>query len=428
MPAAQKGSLALTILEFPLASEKGARFQSWPEIVTEIWDRPPVRDSNDTRWDHRIQQLIAAVQKGQADRKHATLQLAYVAMQDALKPEEAIAFGRALWSDADARENALPQNTNLLSSTFLRLPAAEGIDVRARLTARLFDGDLREVMRLRTPADTAEIGTRIERLSSLANAAERGLTIPASVAVRMFDEIVIWEPQTIDRQDPFATSFVKRFNDDMGLTAGHLLTMGVVPALSAAERTEQRARNLMGFATRTRSWTSLGALPLFWTSAQGARNEIISIIRRGLIGSESQHVGNAALAIISWAKLVRNGTVPDLPRALVEQLIVTVEACRENGLSTMLGAARTLLKDDFLREEDLQRLMQSLSMIRSEFRYENVEFDTMRAVTVSLVRAECVKLAAALKGRVVDDGTLQGWDDEAQSDPLPEVRFALAED
>jgi hypothetical protein len=102
--------------------------------------------------------------------------------------------------------------------------------------------------------------------------------------------------------------------------------------------------------------------------------------------------------------------------------------CREIGLSTMLGAARTLLKDDFLREEDLQRLMQSLSMIRSEFRYENVEFDTMRAVTVSLVRAECVKLAAALKGRAVDDGTLQGWDDEAQSDPLPEVRFALAED
>ena len=69
-----------------------------------------------------------------------------------------------------------------------------------------------------------------------------------------------------------------------------------------------------------------------------------------MIGSESQQVGSAALAIISWARLVRNGTVPDLPRALVEQLIVTVEACRENGLSTMLGAARTLLKDDFLRE------------------------------------------------------------------------------
>jgi hypothetical protein len=71
--------------------------------------------------------------------------------------------------------------------------------------------------------------------------------------------------------------------------------------------------------------------------------------------------------------------------------------------------------------------MQSLTMMRSEFCYENVEFDTMRAVTVSLVRAECVKLADALKGRVADDGTLQGWNEEARSDPLPEVRFALTE-
>jgi len=51
----------------------------------------------------------------------------------------------------------------------------------------------------------------------------------------------------------------------------------------------------------------------------------------------------------------------------------------------------------------------------------------MRAVSVSLVRAECVKLAAALKGRVEDDGTLPALDDEAKSDPLPEVRFSLAE-
>ena len=223
-------------------------------------------------------------------------------MQDALKPDEAIAFGQALWSDVDAQKNALPQNTGLLPSTFLRLPVADGIEVQVRLRARLFDCDLREVMRLRTPADTVETGAKFERLSSLASAAEYGLGIPANVAVRMFDEIVVWEPQTTDRRDPFAISFVKRFNDGMRLAAGHLLTMGVVPALSAAERTEQRARNLMAFATRTRSWTSLGTLPLLWTSVQGARDEITSMIRRGLIGSESQHVGNAALAISGWAR------------------------------------------------------------------------------------------------------------------------------
>ena len=428
VPSTQQGPLALSVLEFPLPSEKGAKFPTWPRIVTEIWNVQPVRDPTDTRWDHRVHQLIAAAQKGQADREQATLRLAYLAMRDTLKPGEATAFGKALWSDVDAQEHAFPLNTGLSPSALLVLPTDEGIDVQARLRARLFDADLREVMKLQTPTGTLEIGTKIEHLNSLTKATEFGLTLPADVAVRIFDEIIVWEQQTTDRQDPFATSFVKGFNDGMRLSAGYLLTMAVVPAMRAEQRTDQRARNLMAFLTRTRSWTSLGALPLFLPSAQGASDEITLIIRRGLIGAESQHVGSAALAITGWAKLVRDGTVPELPRSLVEQLIATIETCREIGLPAMLNAARTLVKDDFLLGEDLKRLMQTISMIRSEFRYENVEFDTMRAVSVSLVRAECVKLAAALKGCGADDGTLQGWIDEAKSDPLPEVRFALIDD
>jgi hypothetical protein len=157
-------------------------------------------------------------------------------------------------------------------------------------------------------------------------------------------------------------------------------------------------------------------------SAQQVQDEIISIICSGLIGSESQHVGSAALAISGWAKLVRDGMAPELPRSLVERLIATVETCREIGLSAMLNSARTLLKDNFLLDEDLKRLMQTISMIRSEFRYENVEFDTMRAVSISLVRAECVRLADALKGRVADDGTLQGT---MMQNPIRCRRFAL---
>jgi hypothetical protein len=107
----------------------------------------------------------------------------------------------------------------------------------------------------------------------------------------MFDEIVAWDLQAIGRQDPFAAAMVKNFNDGIRFAAGHLLTTAVVPALRAEQRTEQHARNLMAFITRTRSWTGLGALPHFLPSAREARDDIVSIIRRGLIGSESQHVG-----------------------------------------------------------------------------------------------------------------------------------------
>jgi hypothetical protein len=309
----------------------------------------------------------------------------------------------------------------------LQLPADNGIDVQARLRARLFEPDLREVMRLPTPLSTAETGAKVEHLFSLAKAAELRLTLPGDIAARMFDEIVVWGQQTIDRQDPFAASFVKGFNDGIRVAAGHLLTAAVVPGMTVEQRTEQRFQNLLAFITRTRSWTSIGALPYFLPSTPGIIGDVTSFVRTGLLSSDFQHVASAAQTIGAWAKLMREGSLPELPRALVEQLIATIEMRREIGLPAMLGAALILIRHNFLLAEDMQRLMQTMAWMRRELRYEDVDFDSMGAVSVSLIRAECVKLAVALKGRVADEETLQAWIDEAKDDPLPEVRFSLIE-
>jgi hypothetical protein len=423
VPRTQQGALALSVLEFPLPSEKGGRVPFWPRIVTEIWEAPPVRDSADTRWDHRVRQLIVAAQKGHADRAYAVLSLAYLALRRTLKPQEAAAFGKALWSDLDGQENALPQNTSLNPSAFLQLPTDDGIDVRARLTARLFAPNLSEVMKLPTSVDTAVTGAKVEHLYSIARATGFGLTLPTDTAVRMFDEVVTWEQQAVDRENPFAAPFIKGLNDGMRLAAGHLLTVAVVPAMPADQRTEQRAQNLMAFIRRTRSWTGIGALLYFSSSTPEITGDIISFIRTGLLGVEIQHVANAAQAISAWAKLVRDGTLAELPRMLVEQLIATTET-RETGLPAMLGAALVLFKENFLSTEDIQRLVETMSRIRQTARYEDVDLATMEAVSVSLLRAECVKLAVALKDRVADNGVLQAWIDESESDPLPEVRFS----
>ena len=200
-----------------------------------------------------------------------------------------------------------------------------------------------------------------------------------------------------------------------------------MPALEVSERTEQRARNLIAFIARARSWPSLRALPYFLPSTAALTTDSISALRTGLLGSESQHVGNAAEAIVGWAKLVRNGALPEVPRSLVERLIAAIEARRAIGLSAMLAAARSLLELGVLEEEDLKRLRETISEIRREVRYEDVALDTMDAVSASLVRAQCVRLAVTLKDRVPDDGSLQAWIDEASVDSLPEVRFSLME-
>jgi hypothetical protein len=92
----------------------------------------------------------------------------------------------------------------------------------------------------------------------------------------------------------------------------------------------------------------------------------------------------------------------------------------------MLAAAVKLLQLDFFGPEELKRLAAMVFEIRG-IRYADIEPNTMEAVSGSLVRAECVKLAIALKERIADDGSLQAWIDEAKNDPLPEVRFSLTE-
>ena len=425
IPTSEQAPLVLGVLEFPLPSEKGVNPPFWPRLITAVWSVKPKREVGDMRWDHRIHQFLTAAQKGAAERGYPILCLAYLALRHVLRPDEAAAFGKALWSDLDAQENALPQNTTLGPGSLLELPADEGIDVKARLRARLFGADLREVMSLRRPTGSIEIGRKIYHLNALTQAVRLGLDLPSDIAVEMFDQTVAWEFQTSDRQDPMGASLFKSFNDSIRFAAGYLLTVAVVPALAAEQRTEQRARDLIAFITRTRSWTSLGALPLFFSSAENTREEIISFVRRGLIGLDSKHVGAAALAVSGWAELARKGTVSELPRRLIEQLVATVETCREIGLAALLDTVRKLLETDFLKEEDFRRLLETLAVIRGEFQYENVQPDTMGAVSISLARAACVKLAAALKERVEDDGTLQGWIDDSKSDPLPEVRFAL---
>jgi hypothetical protein len=423
---ARQGALALDVIEFPLASEKGAHHRFWPKVVTAIWNSTPNRDLGDPRWSNRVLQLIAAEEKGQPAREEATLRLVYLAIRDALSPEEAAAFGSALWSDLDEDTNALPVNTGILPSSFAQLPAGDGIDAQARVRERLFEPDLRQVMLLQLPISSDSIQNKQRHLISLINVRSVGMTLPADIAARMFDQVVVWEPNELDHKDPFAMSLIGNFNNGMRSSSGELLTVVVVPSMRAEDRTEQRAQALLAFVRRAQSWRGLGALPYFVASAPSETDDILSVIRTGLVGSEFSQVGSAAMAIAVWAKLVCDGVLQEILWPLVDQLIATIETRQEAGLHAMLDAALSLLKEGVLTKEDLNRLMKALEKIRLEFRYETVDFDSKGAVSISLVRAECVKLAAALKDCVADDGTLEAWIDEAKSDPLPEVRLSLA--
>jgi hypothetical protein len=135
-------------------------------------------------------------------------------------------------------------------------------------------------------------------------------------------------------------------------------------------------------------------------------------------------ISSAATALIRWSRLIHTHALTHIPRRLIEQLLSMIETRQDEGLHLLLDAAIALIKDGTLTDEDMARLMLTLSDLREETKYSTVLFDSRRAVSISLVRQQCVRLAQLLTQKIADDGTLDGWLEEGRSDPLPEVRFS----
>jgi hypothetical protein len=277
------------------------------------------------------------------------------------------------------------------------------------------------------PTNTRTLEEKQNHLISLYNMAPMELPIPPDRAVEFFDQAVGWTPASADGRDPFGAGFTRSFNERASQQIGNTLTFAIVPAMAGEAKTAARLHALFQFMDRTKSWTALGALPAFVVSVPDAEGEVTDAIRRGLAGSEHVKVGGAVSAMLRWSNLVKSGARNEMPRVLIDHLIAMIER-RQNDLEhILLTAAVSLAKDQILSPEDKQRLVRVLADLKVEAQYDGVILDSRRAVSISLIRKECVRLAQSLRNSGERDDILAAWLEEAQHDPLPEVRFATAE-
>jgi hypothetical protein len=393
-------------------------------LINVIGQVRPQRDAEDLRWDQRIGDLVAAAAPNAAGRMEATDRLAYLALHDALKPNERDIFAAALWGKTDNDAQPLPADTQLLASTVAKLPAPAGVDQIARVKARIFGRDLMDVMDCSGPVDTRVLSEKQNHLISLYNTALLELSMPAEHAVELFDQVVAWDPSPVPNNDPVGAGFIQNFNDSVTQLVSEAMTFALVPAMTREDRNEARLRALLDFIRRTKSWRAVAALPNFLEPVPTMEESIVLAVHRGLSAAEHVRISGAATALIRWSHLIRTHALMTIPRKLIEQLLSMVETRQEEGLHVLVNAAVTLIEDGTLSEEHMARLMHTLSELREETKYSSVLLDSRRAVSISLVRQQCVRLAQLLKQKISDDGTLAAWLEEGRSDPLPEVRFS----
>ena len=107
-------------------------------------------------------------------------------------------------------------------------------------------------------------------------------------------------------------------------------------------------------------------------------------------------------------------------------MITAIENRHSTGLLALLQCACKLVEVKRLNADDSARLDETLGDLMDNAVYGNIDFDSKEATSISLVRAECVRLAQALKDNGLAGANATSWLDLAAMDPLPEVRFALA--
>lgn len=425
IPPSRREDLAFSAIDFPLSSEKQVNDRFWPSFVSCFWSYRPNRGASDIRWDNRIQQLIQAAAKDHPSRQEAIFRLSYLHKQKVLKDNEVEAFGNALWSDTASDDNSLPNNTNLLKIAFLELPSPSTVDAAGRVKINLFDENFANIMSDLEHVDTRLMGERSAHLNAAAHAVNFGFSLSSEDASRIFDEIVSWKPKCTQSYDPFGQSFWQAHNYNMATHAGYLLSNSLVPSIKSEELNKDRLRGLLIFIEETNSWQSLSAIPYFFKALQEVDENALLFIRRGLDSREPNHSSSAAFAISKWIALASDGGIPELPKLLVEQLIFSAEGGRETGLSSILETIQTLIIHDLLGAEHVARIKSALKYLYVDFSYENVEWQSQKAVQIPLVRRSCIRLANAINNKLGSDSALDDWLEQIETDPLPEVRFSL---
>ena len=408
IPDAQQSDLLFDALSFPLPCEivinNSHEVGRWPNPVIEA----PCKRESDPRLDRRILELIESVVPGSSSCASVLLRLLPLAKNGTLTEKELNRLAIRLWGETPDYET-LP-NTGLLSHALLTLPAIDRLEANALMSRLLFD------------AEDALFFTSVH-LSGLIGAAtsKPNPLLPGSTqAAKCFDRIVSWRPSTED-DDPLGMR--SRERKALIVDIGEALSYSITPSLSSDDITMLRFDKAQAFYKDVGALPVIIALPYF----TGLNSDIATIvekaIRKGMQGRTAHEVGWSAHALNKWKELVATRKVPPPPDNLLSKMIYLIESGRTAGLHSLLWYAGEMLKKNWLSSTDVDTIADCLPDLFDAADYSSIRPNSREAVTASLIRETCVKLAGDVMN-VAPREKLKAMIAAAKDDALPEVRFA----
>jgi hypothetical protein len=424
LPPVGQEDVILPLLSFPLSKNELRFPTNFPEPFDHLWKVEIKRNPNDIRWDSAITNLIQSATPQSACRPASIIRLTKLFISGALNEKETAKFSSLLWEERD-QQSELPDRTSLLTYMFGVLPAPICIDQYSLVNHSLFDVDINQTMSPPVPLGSLEIDKKVNLLRGMFSSV-KGPVKPSSIqTINLFDAIILWRPPSNTNIDPFEASFLYELHGHAGRNLGDILRFVVVPSLQPSERTADRARALLNFINNVPKSTAIGALSYFMGDDDAINRKIVQTVSQAVVGRSEEEVTSAATAVQDWAMDSACANGQPLPPQLIERIISAVESRRETGLLPLLQCSHKLVRFSAVSSNQQLRLVATLIDMFEEYEYDKIDQESNRAITASLVRAECVRIAALLNASGEKDVNLSKWVEAAEHDPLPEVRFAL---
>lgn len=426
VPKSKQGELLSDALAFPLKSEVGLHDDdSWPNPIISY---PNERETY-PHIDMRISELIAAVRSNNTFlNTNALVRLFPLAEKDNfLTPIELENLAAAIWGKTPDYQH-LPNIINLYPHIFLLLPAPDENKVKSLVQRHLYEhGEdiLMDTQKELQSYPSTEIERAVTIYTSMANAAvnDKIKLFPSTEqALRVFEQLLNWRPWK-NINDPYHYEANER--KSLTNSIGNALSFAIVPALSNKDKTIERFEKLQTFYNEVdEAIAVLPAFVYFTFINEKIACDTEKLIRKALQGREEREVYYAAIALQKWGELSAPVCLSQLT-SLITRLIFIVDTGRTLGLQHLIAVARQLYKKGLLNDEQVVTLREAVTNAFSAADYAYIEPYSREAISVSIIRGECVKLATALHSQFPDECSLNNLINKSLTDALPEVRFAI---
>jgi len=408
IPDEQQSDLFLDTLLFPLACEVGINeshdASRWPNPVIEA----QCTCENDPRLRARVSELIKFIKLGEASSTSILLRLLPLITNGILTDKELGSLAIKIWG-ANPEYKVLPI-TGLYSHVLLTLPAMNRNKANALISTSMFDAD--DSLFFTSPHLSGLIGAAASKPDSLFPSNEQ--------AVKCFDRLVSWRPLTTGNDLLGIQSQTQNvLIEDIAKT----ISYSIMPSLDANNITMQRFEKVLAIFTEIGAFPVIVSLP-YCTGLHSNNVAIVEkAIRKGMQGQSAHEIGWSVQALYKWKELSDIGNIPPPSDSVISKMIYLIESGRTVGLHSLLWYAGEIFKNNWLSANDVDVLADCLPDLFDAADYKNIKPTSQEAVTASLIREICVKLAVDLISTAPSE-KLTAMIESSVIDALPEVRFA----